>query len=174
MENEKIRLYRYIRRMVFASMLAAMSIILGKYLAFTQPAYRISFENLPVLIAGIYLGPVYGLAVGGIADLLGSLLVGYDINPIIAIGASSIGLVSGIVWRLLKRLNNLARSAITVASAHLIGSVIIKTTGIWLYYSSPFLFTLGIRTLNYLCLGIVEYFIIILLLRRKAIRDIFE
>ena len=57
-------LFGSLKIMACASILAAMSIVLGKYLAFnvTQDI-RISFENLPIMIAGIFFGPVVGAVI---------------------------------------------------------------------------------------------------------------
>ena len=77
------------------AILAAFSIILGKYLAINVGEnFRFSMENLPILLAGLYLGPLAGAIVGAVADLVGCLLVGYAINPIITLGAVSIGFIS--------------------------------------------------------------------------------
>ena len=57
-----------------AALLAALSIVLGKYMAISTPIFRFSFENLPILMAGIFFGPIIGAAVGLIADIVGCLL----------------------------------------------------------------------------------------------------
>ena len=69
--------------MIMMALFIALSIVLGKQLSFTAGPFRISFENLTVLMAGIFFGPLAGLTVGACADLFGCLLVGYAINPII-------------------------------------------------------------------------------------------
>ena len=84
------------------AMLAAMSIVFGKFLAFNAGPFRISFENLMLLMAGIVLGAPAGFLTGVIADVVGCLMVGYAINPIITLGAGCIGLVSGLLFRMLK------------------------------------------------------------------------
>ena len=59
-----------------------MSIVLGKLLVFNiTDSIRISLENLPLLMAGIFFGPFIGAAVGAGADIIGCLIVGYSINP---------------------------------------------------------------------------------------------
>lgn len=164
----KIRTRSGLKIIVFCSILAAMSIILGKYLAFNiGVSIRISFENLPTIIAGIFLGPICGLAVGAVADLVGSLMVGYAINPIITLGAAAVGFVSGVVSKLFRGKKNLPIIVMCVFSAHIIGSLLIKTFGIWLYYSSPFLPTLAWRTLTYLMVGVAECAVIFILSRNK-------
>ena len=78
------------------AMLIAISIVAGKYLAIgIGEVLRFSLENLPIIFAGIAFGPIAGILVGVAADLIGCLLVGYTINPIVTIGAAVIGGVSG-------------------------------------------------------------------------------
>ena len=66
---------------VMLTMLSAMSIVLGKLLAVNLgEVLRLSFENLPIIFAGLAFGPLAGAAVGLVADTVGCLLVGYAIN----------------------------------------------------------------------------------------------
>lgn len=157
----------YLRKIALVSALAAASIVLGKLLAINIGASnRISFENLPVLFAGLYLGPVYGMLCGTVADLVGSLMVGYAINPIITVGAASIGLVAGLVFRLAKRTP--FRCALSVLSAHLIGSIVIKTAGLVIFYHLPFLATLFWRIVIYAFTGALECLLLVLLEKNTA------
>ena len=49
--------------MVASAFLVAISIVCGKYLAIRGgDVLRFSFENLPILLAGIAFGPLVGLA----------------------------------------------------------------------------------------------------------------
>jgi ECF transporter S component (folate family) len=63
-----------IKKIVFLSMLIALEVVLTRFLSITTLIVRIGFGFLPVAIAGIYLGPVYGAAAGAISDLIGSFL----------------------------------------------------------------------------------------------------
>ena len=93
-----IALFGNIRVMAVAALLTALSIVLGKYLAVNvTDSLRISFENLPILMAGLFFGPLIGGVVGAAADMIGCFLVGYSINPIITLGAFLIGVISGII-----------------------------------------------------------------------------
>lgn len=69
------------RKMVYAAFLIALSIVFTRVLSLRVPfmgveGVRIGFGGLPIVFAGIALGPVAGAIVGGLADLLG-----YFINP---------------------------------------------------------------------------------------------
>ncbi len=150
------------------AILAALSIILGKYLAINIGTnIRFSLENLPILMAGIYLGPLAGGAVGLTADLLGCLLVGYAINPIITIASVMIGVIGGLGKIILKK-NRLVSLSATVFSAHFIGSVLIKTLGLFVFYGSPFLPTAFLRLGIYLGIGTVEFLILLFLSKNRA------
>ena len=157
---------------VALAMLSAISIILGKYLAIPGgEVLRFSFENLPIILAGIAFGPVGGVMVGAVADLLGCLMVGYTINPMVTLGAVSIGLLSGIVWKLLKGKNmkRIFKTAITVGIAHLIGSVLIKTVGLAVFYDMHILVLMLWRLLNYLIVGVLEGIVLYALLGNRMI-----
>ncbi len=162
-----------IRLTATLAMLAAVSIICGKYLAISGgEVLRFSLESMPIIFAGIAFGPVAGAAVGAVADIVGCLLVGYTINPIVTAGAAAIGLISGIMPIMLKRVKLDPRlvAVITVATAHLVGSVLIKTVGLAVYYSMPLWALMLWRALNYLIVGIIDGTVVFVLLKSKGVR----
>ncbi len=169
--KQKVALFGSLRTLVVSAIFVALSIILGKYLAIPGGnVLRFSFENLPVLLSGIAFGPFVGMAVGIVADLLGSLLRGYDINLILTLGAAVIGLVGGILFRLSRSLAELPRVILTVAVAHLLGSVVVKTLGLALFYDMPLYELMLWRLLNYIIVGALEIAIIYPLMRNKTLR----
>lgn len=160
----------HLRLSVALSMLAAVSIVLGKYLAFNIGEFlRFSLENLPTLFVAAVWGPVAAALVAAVADLVGSLMVGYAINPIITLGAVTLGVVSGTSFRLTKKMRTLPRVAISVLLGHLCGSVLIKSLGLTVFYGTDFSVIVGWRLLNYLAVGAIEGVILLSLLRSKAV-----
>ncbi len=154
------------------AMLAAISIVLGKYLAIPGgEVLRFSFENLPIIFAGVAFGPLGGAMVGATADLIGCLLVGYTVNPLVTLGAVSIGVVSGAVFLLLKRtsLPHSLKIAVTVALAHLVGSVLIKTVGLAEWYDMPLIILMLWRLLNYVIVGSLEGVLMFVLTKNRLI-----
>lgn len=152
--------------------MVAISILMGKYLAIRGgDVMRFSLENTPIILSGIAFGPVAGALVGIVADLVGCIMVGYTINPLVALGAVAIGLISGFMPRILARINVNGRLnlAITVAVAHLIGSVLIKTVGLSSYYDMPFVILMLWRALNYLIVGALDGIVVHILLGHRAI-----
>jgi ECF transporter S component (folate family) len=158
--------------MVAAALLAAMSIVCGKYLKIpVGDIMRFSFENLPILLAGMAFGSVVGVITGVLADLVGCLMVGYAINPIVTLGAAAIGLFGGLVYKLCAKLPLIVRTLITVVSAHIVGSVLIKTFGLAKFYSIPFLELMLWRTLNYVIVAALEFVIIYFVMKNKAVNS---
>ncbi len=161
---------RPLRVSVTAALLVALSIVCGKFLQFpVGEALRFSLENLPVLLAGMLFGPLTGGLVGVLADLVGSVLRGYAINPFVTLGAAAIGLVGGGIYRLTPRFGCGWRVALAVALAHLIGSVGIKTVGLAVYYTMPYAELLLWRVLNYAIVGVAEGVLLTVLMRNKTV-----
>lgn len=164
---------RSVTVLILSALFVALSIILGKQLSFTAGPFRISFENLTVLMAGIFFGPAMGAIVGACADLIGCLIVGYTINPLITAGAASIGFVAGLIWKLLPGISTKKRIFASVGSAHVIGSMIIKSIGLHIYLGFPPAM-LALRIPLYIVIGALETYLILLLLRNKEISRLLE
>ena len=164
---------RALRLCVFAALLSAISIVCGKYLAFNMGDFiRFSFENMPIIFAGLLFGPIAGALVGAVADLIGCLLVGYAINPLVTLGAVAIGLISGIYSFFpepVSRGQYILRLSLTVFSAHFVGSVIIKSFGLSVFYDMPLIILMLWRLLNYVIVGTAEGFILYHLVKNKKI-----
>ena len=157
---------------VAAALLAALSIVLGKYLAIrVGDTLRFSFENLPILLAGMAFGSVTGVLVGVAADLVGCLMVGYAVNPLITLGGAVIGLLGGMVYQVLAKTPHLARTAVTVMTAHLVGSVLIKTVGLVAFYSYPLWELMLWRLLNYAVVGGLETVLLYVILKNRAVQN---
>ena len=169
---------RNVRVLCVCAMLAAMSLILEKFLQIPNPfqeIIRISFGNLPLILAGIAFGPFMGAATGAVADLLGCVLYGYPINPLITLGAVSVGAVAGIVANYLVFSPRPGTYHIILATvdAHFIGSVLIKSVGLAAWYLGSY--SMGLaelmlwRLLTYAIVGTLECMLLCALLRHRAV-----
>ena len=79
---------RSIKTLVICALLLALSIIFGKFLNIPiGETIRFSFENTPLFLSGILFGPLISGIVAFVSDILGSILRGYAINPVITLGA---------------------------------------------------------------------------------------
>ena len=173
----RIALFGTLKVMVAVSLLCAMSIILGKYLAINVgEVLRFSFENMAIILSGMMFGPIIGLVSGVAADLIGCLLVGYAVNPIVTAGAGAIGFLSGIIYFLINktRLPYAIKILLPIFVSHLVGSVLIKSVGLAAFYDMPLTVLMLWRALNYLIIGTAEYALIYFIMKNKAIRSQFE
>ncbi len=171
----KIPIFKSLTGLCFAAILTAMSFILGKFLQIPNPFQdfiRISFENLPIFISAFTLGPIAATLVGATADLIGCVLYGYSINPLITLGASAIGFISGVFGRYVLRKNLLIKIIVSVFLSHLVGSVLLKSAGLAAWYLSKY--SMGYielaawRLLTYTIIGAMECVILYLLLKNRA------
>lgn len=170
--HRKKVIFGSLKVMVAAALLAAMSIVCGKYLKIpVGDIMRFSFENLPILLAGMAFGSAVGVITGVLADLVGCLMVGYAINPIVTLGAAAIGLLGGLVYKLCAKLPLMLRTLVTVVSSHLVGSVVIKTFGLAKFYSIPFFELMLWRTLNYVIVAALDFVIIYFVMKNKAVNS---
>ncbi len=162
-----------LRISIAGAFLAAISIVLGKYLAIPGGnVLRFSFENMPIMLAGVAFGPLCGALVGVVADLIGCVLVGYEINPLVTLGAALIGGGSGLIYRAASKVKKMPLGlslGISVAAAHIVGSVIVKTFGLAAFYSFPVPILMLWRLLNYIIVGLLEWAVLWYMLKSKAL-----
>lgn len=153
--------------LIILALFIAISGVLGKTLAFTAGSIRISFENLTLIMSGILFGPIIGLLIGVVSDILGCFISGYTINPIITLGAGAIGFIPGIISFYFSKFNLKFNLLASVGLAHIIGSMIIKSIGLYVYFAYP-IQTLLIRVPLYIVIGGVEFYIIYMLFNNKS------
>jgi len=140
MQKEKKKGLKNVYVLVYAAMLSAISVVIGifckNFLNFGNGLFRITFENFPIILSGVAFGPIVGACVGAVSDIASYILStqSFAISPIVTLGAISVGAVSGIMSHyVIKREGNI-RMILSVAAAHLIGSVVIKSIGLFAYY----------------------------------------
>lgn len=86
--------------LVMMAALAAMQIILARFLGIqVSDTLRLSFESIPVVLAGLWLGPVCGGIVGFVADTIGTMLSGLTWFPPLALNPIMEGVVAGLLAR---------------------------------------------------------------------------
>lgn len=164
-----------VRALTIAAMLTAVSVIIGifckNFLNFGNGLFRITFENLPVILSGMLFGPVVGGLVGIATDLISYLLSSqaYPPNLIVTAGAFLIGFLSGLVSRLPFR-HVTAKVVASALTAHLVGSVIVKSIGLYQFYGILVLWRIPI----YFVIASVEILLLCILLRRRSIQRLIE
>ena len=125
-------------------------------------------DCLPVLLAGILFGPWAGFVVGMVADIIGGVLAGYAINPLITLGAASIGLVGGLGWQKLSHLRTGNRLWCSVLAAHFVGSMVINSLALHIFYGYAWSVLIA-RIPNALVLTAVNTVLLRILLENRAL-----
>ena len=165
-----------LKRLVLGAMLAAMSVVIGmfckSFLNFGGGLWRVTFENLPIILAGVFLGPITGGLVGIVSDLTSYLLSPqiYPPNLIVTFGAFAVGVTAGLMAKLAVRERGTKQIALSAAVAHVIGSMIIKPIGLFKFYQWAVL----VRIPLYLVIAPLEILLLCLLWKQKSFRKLFE
>ena len=165
-----------LKRLVLGAMLAAMSVVIGmfckSFLNFGGGLWRVTFENLPIILAGVFLGPITGGLVGVVSDLTSYLLSPqiYPPNLVVTFGAFAVGVTAGLMARFVVRERGTKQIALSAAVAHIIGSMIIKPIGLFQFYQWAVL----VRIPLYLVIAPLEILLLCLLWRQKSFRKLFE
>lgn len=86
------------RNLVLMAVLIAIQIVLARYLSVqVHEGLRISFETIPLALAGMWLGPLPGVLVALISDFLGVIIYGYGVYfPPISLGPMVFALICGL------------------------------------------------------------------------------
>jgi ECF transporter S component (folate family) len=174
---EDLAVFGKTRVLTLSAMLIAMSVIIGyfckNFLTFNI-YYRITFENLPVIFAGVLFGPFVGAVVGVAADAISCLLsTNPNINPIISLGALLVGFTSGFISHHISFKSDNMRLITSIAFAHLFGQVIVKSIGKILWYGMPWwgsFIGFGFSVI----IGTLEFFAIRALLNNYGIKKDIE
>ena len=174
--KNKLRLFSAIRALTIAAMLTAMSVVIGifckNFLNFGTGLFRVTFENLPIIMSGILFGPIVGALVGCATDLISYLLSNqvYPPNLIVTLGATMVGFVSGFVAKYVVKKRGYVQIITSGMLAHVIGSMIIKPIGLFTFYSWAVLW----RIPFYFVIAPIEIALICLMYKNAAFRRMLE
>ncbi len=83
------------KTIVFMGFFVAMNIVLTRFCSIDLGPFRLGFGPAATIMSGLWLGPLAGGVVGMVADLIGCLIDGYAINPLITVSAILWGVVPG-------------------------------------------------------------------------------
>ena len=86
------------KKIILSALLLATTIVLSRFLSINTSLFSIGFSFVPMVLAGIWLGPKYAAIISGLSDVIGALLfpfgaffIGYTISAIAK------GLIYGLV-----------------------------------------------------------------------------
>lgn len=159
--------------LILCALLCALSIVLARLATINLGFIHLGFGNLPVVLAGVLLGGGSGFLVGAVADLVGGILAGYAINPLITLGAALIGGVAGWGWKHLPLQGGTLRLTAALLAAHFLGSTIVNSLALHIFYGYPWL-ALATRIPNMLAQVAVEVVVLRALFANAAFRKAAE
>lgn len=171
----KKRGLKSVRTLTTAAMLTGLSIIIGifckNFLNFGNGLFRISFENFAIILSGILFGPIVGALVGAAADVLSYVLSTQSlaITPIVTLGAALIGAVSGVVSHYIVKKDGVWRIILSALSAHVVGSMIVKSFGLYVYYGWAVLYRIPL----YVAIAAVEIALMCFIFKKTAYKSLF-
>ena len=169
-------IFKSVRAMTVAAMLVTMSVVIGifckTFFSFAGGLVRITFEILPIIISGIIFGPIVGSVVGVATDLISYLLSPqtYPPNLVVTLGAALVGAVSGVMSRYVVKKRGSWQIAVSGAAAHIVGSMIVKTVGLYQFFGILVLWRIPL----YVVIASIEIAVICALFKRESFRRLLQ
>lgn len=130
--------------LVFSGLLIAMSIVLSRVFSASVPiagvpASRLSVGFVPIMLAGILIGPWWGAAVGVLADVIGFFLFpSGPFFPPITLTSALVGVLPGLVFRFMPKAADWLKAALAVAAVQVFCSMLLQTYWLTILLSTPF------------------------------------
>lgn len=127
------------RSLAMMGALTAIEIILARYLSIQTETLRVSFETIPIGLAGMWLGPVAGALVALISDILGTVIAGYGIYfPPLSLGPMAFGILCGVSTKYIfhsgiSNTRDAWKVIATAVTAGIVNSFVIGLAGVTLY-----------------------------------------
>ncbi|NLC77735.1 MAG: folate family ECF transporter S component [Clostridia bacterium] len=170
-----------IRVIPVLAMLVAVSIILTRTMAVMVPVagamtLRLSFGEIPIIIAGIIFGPLAGFMAGIAADLLGYMIntFGGAYIPGLTLSAGLTGLIPGLLLRNVSKELTFWRILGAIAISEVIVSICLNTFWLSLAMGVPFVALLPARILARLILIVIYTLVIHTVVNRSFVLSLRE
>lgn len=125
------------QKLVGSALLAALSVVFARLVIPMPNAFtRFSIEAVPIFLAGMLYGPLFGSMVGFTADAVGTLFSGFGYNPLFCLAPVFYGLCGGLLRLLLRERVSLWRIAVGYLPPVLLGSVLWQSLPLAVVYGS--------------------------------------
>jgi len=126
-----------IRALVMAAMFVTLSIVFARMFSIrVSEGLRLSFGQTPIILAGILLGPWWGLIVGVLADITGFMVAPMGAYiPGLTLTSGLIGLIPGLIYKYVIKKNVTWALIVSIAIDMLIVNGLLATFFLALVYS---------------------------------------
>ncbi len=139
-----------VKALVLLGLMIALNVVLGRFSIQFTPEVRISVLGfIPIALAGMMMGPVYGALVGAAGDVLNYALFTHAFGAYFP-GYTVTALLSGLWYGFVlhgKKLN-WARAALCIVPVILLGEMGLNSIWTYMLYSKTFFVKLPLRLLT--------------------------
>ena len=170
--TESAKEIRKTKSLVTLAVLLALAVVLGFVSVQVTESLRVGFSFLPNAVSGQLFGPVGGMLVGGLADILkylvkptGPFFPGFTISGVLG------GLIYGLV--LYKKPATLPRIILCMTLIAVFVNMLLNTYWLTILYGNAFLVILPARIVSNLIslpVNIILYYLVATLLEKAGIR----
>jgi len=124
------------KTIAYTAMFAAISVVLNAVtIPFSIMGTAVSFNYIPCVLAGAFLGPIPGLLVGLIGDGLGVIIAPKGPwSPLITLGSAMMGLIPGLVFKI-KKIHPMLLLLISFLGIYLVTTITLTTLGLYFIYA---------------------------------------
>lgn len=132
-----------IRTLVILALLASLGAIFSAFLSvelnFTGvKTVEVSLTPIPVMLAGIFFGPLAGALTGFVADMAGFFMGVQSgaYNPVFSLTMALFGVIAGLFYLRSKK-NTIWKATGAALTAQVVCSIVLNTLIVWLFYGVP-------------------------------------
>lgn len=162
------------KTLAYSAMLTALSVVLARLAGLMPNEFtRFSIEAVPIILSGLFFGPVVGGCVGFSADFIGCLFSPFGYNPIYCIPPILYGLCAGFFRCWVAAKPNPLRFGLAIAPAVILGSIGIQSCVLaFMQYGTEnftkgLIFYLSTRSVQFAIMLVVYTLLVWLLIRSK-------
>ena len=150
------------------ALFAALSVVLARLMGFMPSEFaRFSIEAIPIFLAGLFFGPIWGACVGFAADYVGCLFSAFGYNPIFCVPPILYGLCAGLMRPLFRRNVSLWKLIVAFAPSVVLGSILYQSWALGFVSGNGFLFYLSSRAIQFVITWAVDVALIYLMFKTK-------
>lgn len=144
-----------VKKVVYMAMFIAITDVLSRFLSIQLPFLKITFSFIPIALAAMIFGPVYGGLVAGIEDLIGAMLFPTAaFFPGFTLSAALVGVIYGVV--LYKKPKTTTRFIIANTIIAVLINICLNTLWLVIMYDKGFIALASTRIIKALIMIPIE------------------
>ena len=143
------------KKVVYLGLFIAITVILSRFLSIQLSFLKITFSFIPIALASMIFGPIYGGIVAGLEDLIGAILfprgaffLGFTLSAIL------VGIIYGVI--LYKKTKTTMRFVVASSIIAVLIHIILNTIWLVIMYDKGFLALAGTRIIKTLIMIPIE------------------